>query len=168
MWSRRNQLWLHTTWRYTTIAMIKRVMVSKPRLEQLSHCMKRTINLVSLLTNEPQHDKTNKVAVCIAKTQISLSIRPVWSESLLSAWRKLRSLATHWAHSEDSDQTGRMPRLIWVFAGCTVILLVLSWGHSNHVNANDKSFLIPGSSYSHWISKSRKALHNMRNAIFLR
>ena len=26
-----------------------------------------------------------------------------------------------------SDQTGRMPRLIWVFAGCTVILLVLSW-----------------------------------------
>ena len=32
-------------------------------------------------------------------------------------WRNLGSLATHWAHSEDSDQTGRMPRLIWVFAG---------------------------------------------------
>ena len=42
---------------------------------------------------------------------------PVWSESSLSASRKLRSLATHWAHSEDSDQTERMPRLIWVFAG---------------------------------------------------
>ena len=53
---------------------------------------------------------------------------PVWSESLLSAWRKLGSLATHWAQSEDSDQTGWMPRLIWVFAGHTVILLVLSWG----------------------------------------
>ena len=52
------------------------------------------------------------------------------SESLLSAWRKLGSLATYWAHSEDSDQTGRMPRLIWVFAGRTVILLVLSWGGS--------------------------------------
>ena len=52
-----------------------------------------------------------------AKTQISLGIRPVWSESSLSAWRKFGSLATHWAHSEDSDQTGRMPRLIWVFAG---------------------------------------------------
>ena len=51
-----------------------------------------------------------------AKTQISLGIRPVWSESLLSAWRKLGSLATHCAHSEDSDQTGWMPRLIWVFA----------------------------------------------------
>ena len=27
--------------------------------------------------------------------------------------------ATHWAHIEDSDQTGRMPRLIWVFSGRT-------------------------------------------------
>ena len=31
----------------------------------------------------------------------------------------LGSLATQWAHSEDSDQTGRMPRPIWVFAGHT-------------------------------------------------
>ena len=81
-------------------------------------------------TYEPPHDKTNKMAVRPAKTQISLDIRPVWSESSLSAWRKLGSLATHWAHSEDSDQTGRMPRLIWVFAGRTVILLVLSRGGS--------------------------------------
>ena len=44
----------------------------------------------------------------------------------LSAWRSIGSLATHWAHSEDSDQTEWMPRLIWVFAGRTVILLVLS------------------------------------------
>ena len=66
------------------------------------------------------------VTVRPAKTQISLGIRPVWSESSLSAWRKLGSLATHWAHSEDSGQTGRMPRLIWVFAGRTLILLVLS------------------------------------------
>ena len=35
------------------------------------------------------------------------------------------------APSEDSDQTGRMPRLIWVFAGCTVTLLVLSCRGSN-------------------------------------
>ena len=70
--------------------------------------------------NEPPHDKTNKMRARPAKTQISLGIRPVWSESSMSAWRKLRSLATHWAHSEDSDQTGRMPMLIWVFAGRTV------------------------------------------------
>ena len=30
------------------------------------------------------------------------------------------------ADSEDFDQTGRMPRLIWVFAGRTLTLLVLS------------------------------------------
>ena len=92
-----------------------------------------------------------------AKTQSSLGIRPFWSESslspwrklgslathwmhsedsdqtgrMLSAWRKLGSLATHWMHSEDSDQTGRMPRLIWVFTGRIVTLLVLSWGGSN-------------------------------------
>ena len=64
------------------------------------------------------------------KTQISLGISPVWSESSLSAWRNLGSLATHWVHSEDSDQTGWTPRLIWVFAGCTFILLVLSCGGS--------------------------------------
>ena len=75
---------------------------------------------------EQRHDKTNKMSVRPAKTQISLGIRPVWSESSLFAWRKLGPLATHWAHSDDSDQTGRMPRLIWVFAGRTLILLVLS------------------------------------------
>ena len=79
---------------------------------------------------EPPYDKTNNVVERPAKTQISLGIRPVWSESSLSAWKKLGSLATHWAHSEDSDQTGRMPRLIWVFAGRTAILLVLSRGGS--------------------------------------
>ena len=64
--------------------------------------------------------------MCAQRRQISLGIRPVWSESSLSTWRKLGSLATHWAHSKDSDQTGRMPRLIWVFTGCTLILLVSS------------------------------------------
>ena len=51
---------------------------------------------------EPPHDKTNNVAVRPAK--ISLGIRPVWSAASLSAWRNLRSLATNWAQSEDSDQ----------------------------------------------------------------
>ena len=80
--------------------------------------------------------KPTKWHVHPAKTQISLGIRPVWSEALLFAWRKLVSLGTHWAHSEDSDQTDRMLRLIWVFAGRTVILLVLSWGGSFKVIDN--------------------------------
>ena len=68
--------------------------------------------------------KPTKWHVCPAKTQ-----NRVWSESSLSAWRKLRYLATHWATAK-TDQTGRIPRMVWVFAGRTVILLVLSWGGS--------------------------------------
>ena len=60
--------------------------------------------------------KPTKWHVRPAKTQIRLGIRPVWSESSLFARSKLGYLATHWAHSEDSDQTGRMPMLIWVFS----------------------------------------------------
>ena len=48
-----------------------------------------------------------------------LDIRPVWSESSLFTWWHVRSLATHWVHSKDCDQTGRMPRLIRIFAGRT-------------------------------------------------
>ena len=44
-------------------------------------------------TYEPPHDKTNKMTVRPAKTQISLGIRPVWPES---------SLCTQWAAKEVS------------------------------------------------------------------
>ena len=81
---------------------------------------------------EPRHDKSNKMACAPVKSQISQGIRRVWSESSLSAWRNWGSVATHWAHSEDSDQTGRMPRLNWVFAGRPLILLVLSCCGSYH------------------------------------
>ena len=49
-----------------------------------------------LMIFEARHDKTNKISVRPAKTQISLGIRPVWSESSLSAWWKLGSLTTHY------------------------------------------------------------------------
>ena len=54
-----------------------------------------------------------------AKTQISLGICPVWSESSLGTQWVAKDLSFLHADSEDSDQTGRMPRLIWVFVGCT-------------------------------------------------
>ena len=82
----------------------------------------RSIDNLSHLMTKP-----TKWHVCPAKTWVSLGICPVWSKSLMSTWRNHGSLATHWAHSEDSDQTGQMPRMIWVFVGCTVIFLVLSW-----------------------------------------
>ena len=66
---------------------------------------------------KPPHDKTNKMAVRPAHTQIRLGIRPVWSESSQCAQWVAEDPMFLQADSEDSDQTGRMPRLIWVFAG---------------------------------------------------
>ena len=73
-----------------------------------------------------------------AKIQISLGIRPVWSESSLSAQRVAKDPSFLHADSEDSDQTGRMPRLIWVFAGRTchfadfVMRRLIFWKHIYH------------------------------------
>ena len=70
------------------------------------------------------------MSVRSAKTQISLGIRPVWSESSQYAQWVAEDPSFLHADSEDSDQAGRMPRLIWVFAGRTAILLVLSYRSS--------------------------------------
>ena len=63
-------------------------------------------------TFESQHDKTNKMNVHLAKTRISLGIRPVWSESSLkkpwvlsyplSAQRRLITLGSCPGWSESS------------------------------------------------------------------
>ena len=74
--------------------------------------------------------KTNNWHVRPAKTQISLGIRPVWSESSLSAWRKLVSLATQWAHSEDSDQSLRWAHRSFCWfchEAAHLLLLLCSW-----------------------------------------
>ena len=63
----------------------------KKKKKQLSRDMKK----------KNKKKNNNKVTVRPVKTQISLGIRPVWPETSLSVWRKLGSLATHWAHSED-------------------------------------------------------------------
>ena len=54
------------------------------------------------------------------KTQISLHIRPVWSESLLSAWRRFGFLATHKMHSKVFRRLIRLGRCpgSYVFTGC--------------------------------------------------
>ena len=74
--------------------------------------------------------KSTKWHVRPAKAQISLGICPVWSESSLCTQWVAKDPSFLHADSEDSDQTGRMPRLIWVFAGRTLTLLVLSCGGS--------------------------------------
>ena len=67
----------------------------------LSRCMTKP-------TKWPVHQET---------TQVSLGILPVWPEPSLCALRIAKDLRLLHADSEDSDQTGRMPRLVWVFAG---------------------------------------------------
>ena len=79
------------------------------------------IHIMSCLMKKP-------VAMCPTKTQISLGMRPVWTESSLCAQWVAKDPRFLQEDSEDSDQAGRVPRLIWVFAGSTVTLLVLSWG----------------------------------------
>ena len=57
-------------------------------------------------------------------------LRSAQSESSLFPWRNIGSLTTFRAHSEDSDQPGqRIPKLIWVFAGCTDLFVgfVMLW-----------------------------------------
>ena len=55
----------------------------------------------------------------LAKIQISLRIRAVWSESSLGAFWIAKDAKFLYADNEDYDQTARMRRLIWVFVGRT-------------------------------------------------
>ena len=87
------------------------------------HAHKRTLGfklnmiqkVIIVSSNIPPHDKINKMTVRPAKTQISLGIRPVWSESSLCAkwvaedpsflhvdseeWSDQADLSLRWAHS---------------------------------------------------------------------
>ena len=109
----------HTDHSNPLIQQILRRYFNLSRSKTIIFCWIRS--LVSLQGNEPRPDKTNKVNVRPAKTQISLGIRPVWpGSSLCAQWVPKGPSFLH-ADSKDSDQTGRMPRLIWVFAGHNAI-----------------------------------------------
>ena len=51
------------------------------------------------------------------KTQINLRIRAIWSESSSSVCRNFASWSSRNEPSEVSDQTARMRRMVWFFAG---------------------------------------------------
>ena len=65
------------------------------------------------------HTTNQQNDMCIQRRLMSLGIHPVWSESSLCAQYVVKGLMFLHANSEASDQTGRMPSLIWVFAGHT-------------------------------------------------
>ena len=71
---------------------------------------------------EPRHDKTNKMSVRPAKTQISLGIRPIWSESSLCAQWVAKDPSFLHADSEDWSD--------WADAQAD---LSLCWAHSHFV-----------------------------------
>ena len=101
---------------------------------------------------EPPHYKSSKMTLRPAKTQISLGIHPVWSESSLCAQWVAKDPSFLHVDSEDSDQTRRMPRLIRVFAGHTRLRLSLSkravdhssiWGNANKIPPLKREVLLP-------------------------
>ena len=78
--------------------------------------------LCAIRKNEPPHDKTNKMTVHLAKTQISLGICPVWSES---------SLCTQWVAKDPSFLHANSEYwLHWVDAQAD---LSLCWAHNHFV-----------------------------------
>ena len=80
------------------------------------------IHHLSRSTTKP----TNDLCTPEARTQISLGIYPIWSESSLCAFRIAKDPWFLHADSKDSYQTGWIPMLIWDFAGHTGHFVVLS------------------------------------------
>ena len=88
----------------------------------------------------PPHDKNNKMIVRPAKTQISQGIWVTKDQSFFHA------------DSEDSDQTGRMARLIWVFTGrtCHFVGFVMSrWKHKQEMNSDRICYNVFNSLFFH-------------------
>ena len=88
-----------------------------------------------------------------AKTQISLcSVRS--ESSLCAKWVADDPVCLH-ANSEDSDQTGRTPRLIWVFAGRTghFVGFVMRWlkYHFDIISTAGDNRVEPRRSVPEWI-----------------
>ena len=123
-----------------------------------SWCLSRSgdhsLYLIRCLLFQPPHDKTNKMTMHTTKTQISLGIRPVWSESsLCTQWiakgpsvspcgqRRLWSdwsdaqadLSLHWAHMaycwfchEVAHCTVNVSRLQRISIASTVMIEIFS------------------------------------------
>ena len=88
-------------------------------MEWVITCMQFTFDQASYKVSEPRLLVQEQMSHLMTKP--TMGICPVWSESSLSAWRNIGSLATQSAHSEDSDQDGWSESSL----GTEVILFVL-------------------------------------------
>ena len=114
------RFWFQLIIKYSCAKFILKVFIIQSRcistLQLVKHQQRRTFIIST--KNELRHDKTNKMACAPSED----SDQPRHPPSLIRDFavrRTFGSLATHWAHSEDSDQTIQLGRLIWVFAGGT-------------------------------------------------
>ena len=93
----------------------------------------KTRTLIGTLVRMLNHDQylspdmTKQTKWVCAQRRLRSAVHPpslirVFAVRMKKAWVLSYPLSA----SEDSDPTGRMPRLIWVFGGRTVTLLVLS------------------------------------------
>ena len=111
--------------------------------------------------NEPRHDRTNKVTVRPAKTQISLGICPVWSESSLCAqwvakdprflhvdsddsgwsdWADAQAdLSLRWAQSHFVGFVMSQLKYWKLTFFVEVFLLISRWSFCFHINITDMS-----------------------------
>ena len=94
--------------------------------KQQRHSLTRAL-AVHTLNNWATTWQNQQTDMCAQRRLRSACASTQSDQILLFPWRSIGSLATHWVHSEDSDQTGWMPRLIWVFARRIVISLVISF-----------------------------------------
>ena len=157
---RINRVWIFSILK--TCRSLYKPQYGKPAFSCVSTEMIQT-NVHSLKTYVPVHDKTNKMA-CMP-SEISLGIHQS-DQSSLSAWRKLGSLATHWVHSKDSDQTGQMPSLIWVFAGNFVGFVMccfICYGYSFEVPHQRCFWWVP-TTYVLWKNKNMSVLFGLKKS----
>ena len=98
------------------------------------------------LIYELQHDKTNKMTHAPSEDSDQLEHRSAQSDqSSLSAWRNHGSLASHWAHNEDSDQTGQMQVSLLVLSCCSSYFIVVSvtiWHHYHNYSLTAWGWLL--------------------------
>ena len=109
------------------------------------HCLLLTLYYLLYYTEnrhnlyEPLREKICLCHMWTTKAQISLQTHAVWSESLLcTLWVEKDPMLLH-ADSEDSDQTGWMPRLARVLKGRKVhfVGFVVRWLIYKHILKNE-------------------------------
>ena len=114
------------------------------------HCaLIRSITIVGVVVLNFEQCRIKRMSCCMTKptkwpvhtgkTQISLGICPDWSESSVSAWRKLGFLATDWVHRENWSD--------WADAQAD---LSLRWAHSHFVGFVKRRLKCRGNDKQWW------------------